>query len=330
MTIYFSILFFLNIILYILKKKIAKKLNIYDKPDKIRKFHKFKVPVTGGFIIFTNFLIFTIYFFISNNLFLNFSHFYSFFIAPLILYLFGLYDDKYSITAKKKIVLLTLFIMSVLLFDNNLLITKLNFYFTSNFFYLNFVISFFFTTLCILLFLNALNMYDGVNIQASFYCLVLFLIFFYKDYNSIMSLTLIISLIFFILLNIRNKSFLGDGGVYLLAYLISYIIITNYNHKNNIKIEEIFILMLIPGIDMFRLFILRLCEKRSPFDPDRNHIHHILIREFNFGRKHYLFVIPSIITFIFYLLYITSKSYYLLFLFVLFYLLIIFYKKNDK
>ena len=43
--------------------------------------------------------------------------------------------------------------------------------------------------------------------------------------------------------------------------------------------EEIFLVMLIPGLDMFRLFIKRLFEKRHPFSPDLNHIHHILLRD---------------------------------------------------
>jgi UDP-GlcNAc:undecaprenyl-phosphate GlcNAc-1-phosphate transferase len=329
MTIYFSILIFLNIILLIFNKKIAKKFNIFDKPDKIRKFHEFNVPITGGLIVFINFLIFAIFFFISSNQLLNFNQLFSFFITPLVLYLFGLYDDKYLIPAKKKLIFLSLFISSVLLLDNNLLVTKLNFYFTSNVYNLNFIVSLLFTTLCILLFLNALNMYDGVNIQVSFYCLVFFLFFLFKDYNSILSVTIIISLVFFIFLNIKNKSFLGDGGVYLLAYLISYIIISNYNFKNNIKLEEIFILMLIPGLDMFRLFILRLFEKRSPLASDRNHIHHILINKFNFGKKYYLFSIPSIITSLFYIFYMNFKNFYIILFFIFFYVSIIFYKKNN-
>jgi UDP-GlcNAc:undecaprenyl-phosphate GlcNAc-1-phosphate transferase len=169
-------------------------------------------------------------------------------------------------------------------------------------------------------------MFDGVNIQASFYCLMLFLFFLAKDFNFILSLTLIISLFFFIILNIRKKSFLGDGGIYLLAYLISYIIIINYNLKNNIKIEEIFILMLIPGLDMFRLFILRLYQNRSPFDSDRNHIHHILIKKFNLNTKDYFFTIPTVLTFCFYFFYQKTNSIYLILFFIFLYLFTIFWK----
>ena len=39
--------------------------------------------------------------------------------------------------------------------------------------------------------------------------------------------------------------------------------------------------MSLPGVDMFRLFLLRLKKKRNPFSPDRNHIHHLLNKKFS-------------------------------------------------
>ena len=39
--------------------------------------------------------------------------------------------------------------------------------------------------------------------------------------------------------------------------------------------------MMVPGIDMFRLFILRLYNKKNPFSPDREHVHHLLLNKFS-------------------------------------------------
>ena len=39
--------------------------------------------------------------------------------------------------------------------------------------------------------------------------------------------------------------------------------------------------MLLPGIDMVRLFILRLLKKQSPLKADRNHFHHMLLSKYN-------------------------------------------------
>mgnify|MGYP001283371450 FL=1 len=35
--------------------------------------------------------------------------------------------------------------------------------------------------------------------------------------------------------------------------------------------------MILPGVDMFRLFIIRIFSKKNPFYPDQNHIHHMLL-----------------------------------------------------
>ena len=40
-----------NIIFFLNYKKLSKLINIYDKPDKIRKFHKQPVPILGGILI---------------------------------------------------------------------------------------------------------------------------------------------------------------------------------------------------------------------------------------------------------------------------------------
>ena len=55
----FSILLIIifNISLYLLNDKIAKSLDLYDKPDNLRKLHKVKVPLTGGIIILLNIIL---------------------------------------------------------------------------------------------------------------------------------------------------------------------------------------------------------------------------------------------------------------------------------
>ena len=64
--------------------------------------------------------------------------------------------------------------------------------------------------------------------------------------------------------------------------LISYIIIKEYNyHGSKIFCEEIFLLMLIPGIDMLRLFAIRIIKGKSPFLPDNQHLHHLYLNKFS-------------------------------------------------
>ena len=39
--------------------------------------------------------------------------------------------------------------------------------------------------------------------------------------------------------------------------------------------------MLIPGIDLIRLFITRIINKKNPLTPDRNHLHHLLTAKYS-------------------------------------------------
>ena len=52
--------------------------------------------------------------------------------------------------------------------------------------------------------------------------------------------------------------------------------------------------MILPGFDMLRLFLQRIFNKTSPFNPDRNHLHHILLKKLNYNKT--IIVITSIIT----------------------------------
>ena len=62
-------------------------------------------------------------------------------------------------------------------------------------------------------------MFDGINLQCSIYCLLVFIIFIYKGTFINLSLLIAISLIFFIYLNSKNKTFLGDSGTQVLGFI---------------------------------------------------------------------------------------------------------------
>ena len=73
----------------------------------------------------------------------------------------------------------------------------------------------------------------------------------YKNISLNLISVFVISL-FFYLFKLKNKTFLGDSGAQILG-LCSYFI-KSYNLENAFKCDEIFIIMMLPGIDMFRLF----------------------------------------------------------------------------
>ena len=285
----------LNFFLIYNFKYISKFFNIYNNPDNVRKKKKKKIPLLGGAIFLVNILFLL---FISSldlidiKFFIDDSYYSSFFLPVLTIFFIGLYDDKFILNPYSKFFLISAVLVFVIFIDNDLVIKKLYFQ-TFNFSLSLGIFSSFFTILCILLFVNALNMFDGLNLQVGCYLVIIFLYFIINKFFLNLSIFLFLPLISFLYLNYKNKTFLGDSGTHVMAFIISYIIIKQYNFEFfSISAEEIFILMMIPGLDMFRLFIQRLSKLNNPFKPDRNHIHHYFLNKLEFR---YTFLIIQIL-----------------------------------
>ena len=82
-------------------------------------------------------------------------------------------------------------------------------------------------------------MFDGINSQAAFFCIIIFLIFMMKNIFISTSAITIFVLLFFLFYNFNSKMFLGDSGTQVLAFLISYILIKSYNFYGSFRPDEI-------------------------------------------------------------------------------------------
>ena len=83
----------------------------------------------------------------------------------------------------------------------------------------------------------------------------------------------------------KGKFFMGDYGVTVGGLFVGLTAIAAYNfqdiNSNTIFVEELCLLFIVPGIDMFRLFTERLIKRKDPFSADNNHLHHILLKKFS-------------------------------------------------
>jgi len=164
--------------------------------------------------------------------------------------------------------------------DGDLLISKIKFNFFEQELYLkNF--SFFFTILCIYIFINASNMFDGADLQLGLYFFVIITYLYFKSNYLNIFAPLIIPLIVFLIANFKNICFMGNNGSHFLSYILSIFIIKFYNLGILNTVEEVVIIMLIPGLDLIRLFVNRVLNNKKFFESDLNHIHHILIKSKN-------------------------------------------------
>ena len=330
---YFIISFFillnLSIVLNFSKIKFFH-LNI-DKPDNKRKFHPKPTALAGGQIIFLNILIywFILIFFdelLEKEIF--FQNIYSmnyFILTTSLIFLIGFIDDRINLKANHKFIIVFFIIILFLFLDKNIMINKIQFSFIDRVFFLD-QLNVFFTVFCFLVYLNAFNMFDGINLQASFYSLFIFLNIMFFFSNSLLINILIISLIGFSYLNFKNKTFLGDSGSLILAFIISYFFISLYNLDFINYADKICLFMLIPGFDLIRLFLIRIFNKKNPLNSDRNHLHHILIARYSLEKT--ILIILSLISFPIILDYLNINIIYSIPLTFFIYSLLIYLKKK--
>lgn len=326
------LLFFIfNFVILLSYKKISKFVNVYDIPNK-RKIHKNKTPLIGGvLIIICLILIFftNIFFNISNQIFGSDTTFYFFFFTSLIIFLLGFVDDKYDLNSNLRLLILSLIIFSILFLDQNIQIKVIKISFLDDPIYLG-KYSIFFSTLCFLLFINACNMFDGINLQStSYFIIVLISLSLFTGLN-IFLIIILLSLIAIFYLNFSGKIFMGDSGIYLLSFIFSYLVVKSYNLELIKNADIIFIIMMVPGFDMLRLFISRIFDKKNPFRADMNHIHHLLIKKYSYTKS--ILIINSIILFPIFVMLLGFNNLVIILSYLVFYIYFIYHLKlnNNK
>ena len=332
MSVFFlTILIILFNLIFYLKFNVISKFTFLDKPDGKLKRHSNPTSLIGGLVILIN--LYLIFFFlmlldIDNSIFKN-NFLNAIIILSTLFYLVGLIDDLKNLSPNIKLLslILSIFFVAYLFPEINLELIKISF--LKKTYYFN-EYSFFFTILSFLLLANAINMFDGINLQIILFCLFIFIVFIIKGFLPLFFILLSISFIFLGLLNFKNKVFIGDGGCYLISALLGCSFIYQYqNYENFLFGDEIFIILLIPAIDMLRLFISRIICKKHPFKGDLNHLHH---KVDNYVKNKNLTVLITICLCVFpsFLMILEFKTYYILIINLIVYLSIILFLKNKK
>ena len=268
---------FIFLISYVILNKYSKTLNLVDKPNK-RKNHSHEVPIVGGLSILFSILFF-IYFYVDQKL-VSLIFYFSVFI-----FIVGMIDDFIKLGVLIR--LLVQIICSMCLVYYGLEITNLGKYEFLGNTYLG-LFSSIFTIMCIVLMTNAINWIDGVDgLATSMFIQSLLSINIYiyllgLDNNIFnVSFILIINSILFILINLGltpfQKGFLGNSGSIFLGFIISCISIF-YVIDSKYLLHPILIAWCIsfPIFNITSTVLIRLINKKNPFEPDRLHLHHVL------------------------------------------------------
>ena len=318
-----------NFFIFHFYKPVAKIYNLYDNPDYKRKIHKKKIPLLGGLYLSLNLLLIILLNFIYPEIldsiyFDNIKKFYSFFFISISFYFLGFFDDKIKLNPSFKLIIMIIILSFAIFLDEDLLLKNLNstyFNYSMNLSYYSYL----FTVLCFLLFINAFNMLDGINGQVATYFLFILLLFLSK---GLFTYLLIFGayVLFFLKLNFKNKIFLGDSGSLPLAFIVGYLFIKSYNLDNKFSIEEIFLVMSVPGYELLRLAISRILNRKHPFEADNQHIHHLILAKKNLLST--FLIIQFLLIFPYILLYLTNSFLFSFLINLFLYIIIIIYFKK--
>lgn len=251
----------------------ASLLNVLDEPNKnLLKIHDKAIPKNGGFIIL---FTFSIYLFL-NNIY-NFDSFsFKIYFFIFLFFLIGLIDDYVSLKPVTRIILFSLITYFFLILNQDFIVEYFYIENINNFFSLK-LYSVFFTIFCFLFLQNSLNMLDGINGSLSIYAILLTTVIIFFN-PKLYYIIFFFSLIICIILNIKNKIFLGNSGAAIISFLISLLLIeTHLILPKKFSAEIILLICFLPAVDMLRLFVERIYNRKSPFAGDLNHFHHIVL-----------------------------------------------------
>jgi len=298
--------------------KISRRKNLMDEPGQ-RSSHERKIPNLGGIAMFFSIAVCASIF--AYQLF----DLYKFLFASLVILLYvGVMDDIVVMRAYKKLIAQVV-VAALLVIGSDVRIRSL--FGVFGVYELNYFLSVIFSIVTFIILVNAYNLIDGIDGLAGVYgviCFSLFGISYYRlgEYNYplvILSTTIIGTVIGFLYYNLSDRSkkiFMGDTGSMLLGFLLTFTSIcfmdifivkkvqgAVFYHLNTAPVMAIAI-MILPIIDTLNVITIRLAEKRSPFDADKNHIHHKLLKLGITHKRATLYIIS-------YYLFIVIISYFL-------------------
>jgi len=267
---------------------VSNKKHLFSEPNN-RTSHDVNTPTLGGLAIFAGFIISTMVF-----LYIPDIPYIQYVIAGIVVVFFiGLKDDVIMIAPMTKFIG-QLFAATIIvdLADIRLRglyglfgITDIGYYGSD-----------LLTIFVIIAIVNAFNLIDGIDGLAAGVGILASVVFGYWFFNvgqlqlAIVACAMIGSLLAFFWFNVyskKNKIFMGDIGSLLLGFVMAIFAI-KFNDLNapGSEIDMLRVkaapavsvgILIVPIFDTVRIFFIRILNKRSPFHPDKEHIHHYML-----------------------------------------------------
>lgn len=275
-------------------RPVAQKIGLVDKPN-YRKRHQGAIPLIGGVSLFMGNLCF--YLLEWDQMRLPGLYIFSIFVLLTI----GILDDRYDISPFLRAGIQA--ILAILMIDmGNIYLDHLGqiigpFQLTLG------TIGLIITVFATIAVINAFNMIDGIDgllgglSSVAFVSIGILLILDNQMDLAYWSFALIVAILPYFMLNLgiplgpEFKVFMGDAGSTLIGFTIIWILLLSTQGKGHPMnpITALWIIA-IPVVDMIAIIYRRLRKGKSPFRPDRLHVHHLMIRAGLTSRQAFLLI----------------------------------------
>jgi UDP-GlcNAc:undecaprenyl-phosphate GlcNAc-1-phosphate transferase len=255
--------------------KNAKKLKLLDIPNE-RSHHDDVIPRGAGIGFISAFLVGVALF--ESSLFVEY---WFLFLSIFMVFSIGVLDDRHDASPKMKF--LVIFFAVFIMWIFGVTIESLGFWFDYDL--KLYWLSLPFTMFALAGFTNALNLIDGLDGLAASVSIVILMFFGFIGYENgnhlmvVLSTFAIAALAGFMLLNWNPaKVFMGDSGSLGLGFIISVIALLSLQYIHPVVVLY---LAAVPVLDTLVVMVRRIRRGRSPFSPDRTHLHHIMVKFFD-------------------------------------------------
>lgn len=276
------LLFVGTMTLLFIARKVARRVGLVDKPN-ARKHHHGDIPLVGGVSVY--FSLWLIYALQPGWL----PEFPAYMCCITLLLIVGVLDDRFDLPVVPRMLLQVG--VAVIMMCQGLYLSSLG----NVLFGYPLVMGaagYLVTIFAVIGAINAYNMVDGIDgllgMLASITFCFLSIIFFMGDREDLAMwcLALVVACLPYILLNLgipwgrKFKVFMGDAGSMLIGFTVIWLLIIASQGQDAVMrpVTALWIIAL-PLMDMMRVMIDRIQKGNSPFKPDREHLHHILLRK---------------------------------------------------
>ena len=258
-------------------------------PIVARSSHSQKVPSLGGVSFYITLMIFIS---IIGIVYKNSAGF-NIIAAISILFMVGLKDDLINSSAKVKLygqIGAALFIV----FSPEFHISNFNGFL--GIYELNPIVSTGIAFFFLIFIINSYNLIDGIDGLAAIIGIVVsttfaFLFYFKHDHYfslfSILTASVLVGFLRFNLTKGKMKIFMGDCGSLVVGLVLGILTLHYLSSPLAAPVHRVFFpenrilfvfaVLFVPIFDTIRIIVIRIANGRSPFEADRNHLHHALL-----------------------------------------------------